>query len=209
MVWDLADNLLVPRPSRLPCLLQCAHDTELRVSCALSRRGGGVRRGGHVHGEWLPPAKRAGSGAGASATMMLRVSAGGRRSLPSGIGNGSVRLRPAGEAEEVRADALTLVVDVATDDEVRAAHQFACLVVVDAHHSGSIVEKPNIDFSLKINSPVTDLAWGLQYPCLLDLEGRGKKRDSRKKAMTLLQSQAASAPVIHNKYDSFYLYIAN
>ncbi|EEC82139.1 hypothetical protein OsI_26190 [Oryza sativa Indica Group] len=53
------------------------------------------------------------------------------------------------------------------------------------------------------------LAWGLRYPCPLDLEVRGKKRDLRKKAMTLLHSQAASAPVIYNKYDSFYLYIAN
>uniref|UniRef100_A0A0E0Q8Y1 Uncharacterized protein n=1 Tax=Oryza rufipogon TaxID=4529 RepID=A0A0E0Q8Y1_ORYRU len=59
---------------------------------------------------------------------------------------------------------------------------------------GSIVERPNIDFSLKINSPVTDLAWGLRYPCPLDLEVRGKKRDLRKKAMTLLHSQAASTP---------------
>jgi hypothetical protein len=56
---------------------------------------------------------------------------------------------------------------------------------------------------------VTDLAWGLRYPCPLDLEVRGKKRDLRKKAMTLLHSQAASTPVIYNKYDSFYLYIAN
>uniref|UniRef100_A0A0D3GRL4 Uncharacterized protein n=1 Tax=Oryza barthii TaxID=65489 RepID=A0A0D3GRL4_9ORYZ len=74
--------------------------------------------------------------------VRLRPSCGDRldtaalKSLPSGIGNGSVRLRPTGEAEEVTADALALVVDVATDDEVHAAHQFACLVVVDAHHSG-------------------------------------------------------------------------
>lgn len=58
------------------------------------------------------------------------------KSLPSGVGDGGAQLRPAGEAEEVCTDALALVVDVATDEEVHAAHQFACLVVVHARHSG-------------------------------------------------------------------------
>nr|BAD46539.1 hypothetical protein [Oryza sativa Japonica Group] len=58
------------------------------------------------------------------------------KSKPSGIGDGSTRLRLAGEVEEVCADALALLVDVATDDEVRTTHQFVCLVVVEARHSG-------------------------------------------------------------------------
>ncbi|BAS73839.1 Os01g0694800, partial [Oryza sativa Japonica Group] len=74
--------------------------------------------------------------------VRLRPSCGNRlddaaiKSLPSGVGDGGARLRPAGEAEEVCADDLALVVDVATDEEVRTAHQFACLVVVDTRHSG-------------------------------------------------------------------------
>uniref|UniRef100_A0A0E0FL53 Uncharacterized protein n=1 Tax=Oryza nivara TaxID=4536 RepID=A0A0E0FL53_ORYNI len=68
---------------------------------------------------------------------------GRRRRLPSGGARAQGGTSsPAGEAEEVRADVLALVVDVATDDEVRAAHQLARFIVIDTHHLDPAVAPP-------------------------------------------------------------------
>jgi hypothetical protein len=58
--------------------------------------------------------------------------------------------------EEVGADALAIIVDVATDDEVRAAHQLARLVVVHARHLGPAAEPPGDVLSPQSSLPVSE-----------------------------------------------------